>query len=85
MNSSLKWSLQVDYSNIAISLFLFTWTVLYTMNFASYPRNYLFKYDCVLVTQAQTITAIQAGLGVLYTLPGLLACGVVTFLEMPDC
>jgi len=55
------------------------------MNFTSYPRNCLFKYDCVLVTQAQTITAIQAGLGVLYTLPGLLACGVVTFLEMPDC
>lgn len=85
MNSSLKWSLHVDYSSIAISLFVFTWTVLYTMNFTSYPRNCLFKSDCVLVAQVQTIAAIQAGLGVLYTLPGLLACGVATFLKMPDC
>lgn len=33
--------------------------------------------------QAQTIAAIHAGLGVVYTLPDLFVCGVVPSLEMP--
>ena len=76
---------QVDYSSKAGSLFIFTWTVLYTIDSASYPRNCLFKSDCVWVAQAQTIVAIQAGLGVVYILPDLFICGVVPSLEMPDC
>lgn len=74
----------MDYSSTAGRLFLFTLPVICTMNFASYPINCLFKSSCVVVAQTQTIVAIQAGLGVVYTLPGLFACGVVAFLEMPD-